>query len=186
MVTSGKRLTLDEFLRLPEAEPALEYFAGVVSQKVSPKSYHGALQFELARLIDSSARPRKLARVFTETRATFGGASLVPDLIVLRWERIPIDTQGRMARDFLLPPDVAVEILSPGQSVTALDRRCRWYVGNGVQVALLILPDDESIRVFRPNQNPRTLRDSDVIEFGEVLPGFELMVRELFACLDVT
>ena len=186
MVTSGKRLTLDEFLQLPEAEPALEYFAGVVSQKVSPKSYHGAIQFELARLIDSSAWPGKLARVFTQTRVTFGGASLVPDVIVLRWERIPSDPQGRMVRDFLLPPDVAVEIGSPGQSVTALDRRCRWYIANGMPVALLILPDDESVRVFRPNQNPRTLRDSDVIGLGDVLPGFELTVRGLFACLAVT
>ncbi len=186
MVTSGKRLTLDEFLHLPEAEPALEFLDGVVSQKVSPKSYHGALQFELAHVINVFARPRKLARVFTETRVTFAGASVVPDLIVFRWERVPTNAQGRMARDFFLPPDIAVEIVSPGQSVTALDRRCRWYVANGVQVALLILPDDESVRVFRPNQNPRTLRDSDVIEFGDVLPGFGLTVRDLFACLDVT
>ena len=185
MVTSGKRLTLDEFLHLPEAEPALEFLDGVVSQKVSPKSYHGALQSELAHVINVFARPRKLARVFTQTRVTFAGASMVPDLIVFRWERVPTDARGRMARDFLLPPDIAVEIVSPGQSVAALERRCRWYVANGVEVAVLIHPDDELIQVFRPNQPPRTLRESELIDFGAVLSGFEFMVRDLFACLEM-
>jgi Uma2 family endonuclease len=45
---------LDEFLELPEEEPALEYEAGVVKQKVSPKAPHGRLQFRLARLFDRS------------------------------------------------------------------------------------------------------------------------------------
>jgi Uma2 family endonuclease len=44
MAVASSRLTLDEFLKLPEEEPALEYVNGVVSQKVSPKGRHSSLQ----------------------------------------------------------------------------------------------------------------------------------------------
>lgn len=183
MVLSKKPLTLAEFLRLPEAEPALEYFRGRVSQKVSPKIRHGAIQYGLGLDIGTYAVPRRLARVFSETRATFAGSSTVPDLIVVRWDRVPYDEAGELAEDFDLAPDIAVEILSPGQGMTTLAERCQWSVDNGVEVALLIRPNNRTIRVFRPGQPPRVLRDDDLIDFGEVLPGFEPRVRDVFAYL---
>lgn len=118
MVLSSRQLSLEEFLLIPETKPALEYVQGQVSQKVSPKIRHGAIQVGLTYHIQSFARPRRLARVFTETRATFAGASTVPDLIVVRWERIPVDEQGALLEEFPLAPDIAVEIQSPGQGVS--------------------------------------------------------------------
>ena len=54
MAISQRRLTLAEFLELPEQKPALEYETGAVKQKVSPKAPHSRLQFWLCRLFDSS------------------------------------------------------------------------------------------------------------------------------------
>ena len=82
-------LTLAEFLRLPEEKPALEFQDGMVTQKVSPQGQHGWLQGKLAELFNHFAEPLRLARAFTETRVTFDGASLVPDVVVYRWDRIP-------------------------------------------------------------------------------------------------
>ena len=90
---------------------------------------------------------------------------------------------GRVASDFLLPPDVAIEIRSPRQSREALARRCNWYVEHGVQMALLVDDQDESIRVFRPNQAPTTCRGTDRIELDEIALGLHLLVAELFAAL---
>src|SRR5438477_9938015 len=87
MAVTQRRLTLEEFLELPEEEPALEYFEGRITQKVPPKLRHSALQFEVAKLIDSFARPLGLARAFPELRTTYtdADASLVPDVAVFRW-----------------------------------------------------------------------------------------------------
>lgn len=49
---------------------------------------------------------------------------------------------------FLPLPDLIVEIASPGQSISALVRRCLWYVQEGVAVALLVDPDDRSVLVL--------------------------------------
>lgn len=183
MAISQRRMTLAEFLELPEEKPALEYEAGAVKQKVSPKAPHSRLQFWLARLFDSSDSPGKQAAAFPEARVTFGGQSLVPDLIVYCWDRIPREANGRVVEDFTTPPDIAVEILSPGQGRAAYEQRCRWYVEHDVQIALLVSPRNESVQVFRRGQEPSLLRGDDPISLAPVLPGLRLAVRDLFSAL---
>ena len=185
MAMPQQQLSLEDFLRLPEEEPALEFEAGRITQKVAPKGRHSALQFELAELFNRSARPQRLARAFPELRTTFGGRSYVPDVAVYQWARIPRTPAGEVADDFEIPPDIAVEIVSPSQSATTLVRRCLWYVANGVRIALLVDPADASVLLFRPDQIPGALHESDSIDFGDVLPGFGLTVRELFDSLKL-
>jgi Uma2 family endonuclease len=181
-ITQG--MTLEAFLKLPEEEPALEFADGMVTQKVSPKLHHSAVQLGLGKRIDFFAEPRKLARAFTELRTTFAGASRVPDVAVFLWERIPRDASGRLAQEVFSPPDIAIEIVSPEQSVRELTAKCRWYVANGVRIALLVDPERERVTVFRPNAESRTLRGTDRIDLDDVLPGFQLSVDELFAALS--
>lgn len=183
MVTVSDALTLAEFLALPEEKPALEYVAGVVTRKVSAGIEHSMLQARLVELVNRFGEPRRLVMAVFELRATFGGASVVPDVAVLRWERIPHTPTGRLGGDLTEPPDIAVEIVSPGQSVNALIRRCLWYVANGVPLALLIDPEDESIVLFRPGAEPVGFPGSDSIDLGEVIPDFTLSLADLFATL---
>lgn len=183
MAIASKGLSLDDFLEQPEKKPALEYEEGMVTQKVSPKGKHSVLQAEVTGLFNGFARPRRLARAFPELRSTYAGRSYVPDVSVYRWERIPRDEAGKVANDFLDPPDIAVEIASPRQSVNELVRRCLWYVSNGVPVALLIDPADESVLFFPSQGKPEPLRGTDLIRLDDVLPGFELTAGELFDSL---
>ena len=185
MAVSQKRPTLEEFLKLPEEEPALEFEDGRVTQKVSPKGRHSVLQGALVKLFDRFAEPRKLARAFPELRATYAGRSYVPDVSVYRWDRIPADDTGKVADDFFEPPDIAVEVVSPEQSVNALVRRCLWYVANGVGVALLVDPADDSVLVFSPEQSPKALHGPDRINLDDILPGFEIAVEQLFDSLRI-
>jgi Uma2 family endonuclease len=185
MTVTHTALSIEEFLKLPEEEPPLEFEDGVVTQKVSPKARHSRLQFVLADRFIQVGEPTKLALAFPELRATFAGRSYVPDVSLIAWNRIPVDESGRIADDFFEPPDIAVEIVSPEQRVTALVRRCVWYADNGVRVALIVDPADESVLVFRAGQPPEALHGSDRIDLSDVLPGFELTVQELFASLRI-
>jgi Uma2 family endonuclease len=183
MAVSQRPMSLAQFLALAEKEPPLEFEDGVVTQKVSPKGRHSALQAELIELFNRHGRPRKFARAFPELRTTFGGRSYVPDVAVYRWERIPLDSSGRIADDFRVAPDVAVEIVSPKQSTTKIVRRCVWYVNHGVRVALQVDPFDESVLVFRASQTPLALRGPDRIDLDDVLPGLVVTVADLIGAL---
>jgi Uma2 family endonuclease len=183
MAVTQRRLTLEEFLELPEEKPALEFHEGVVSQKMSPKGLHSFSQLRLCELINGFAVPPKLALALPELRATYHGASFVPDVSVFRWSRIPRGPKGRPANDLFIPPDIAIEIVSPGQSVRSLREKCRWYVDHGVSIALVADPErDTVIRVVR-GQSERILRCGDRVDLDAVLPGFELTVQDLFDSL---
>jgi Uma2 family endonuclease len=183
MAIVEKPLTLEQFLALPEEKPALEFAEGVVQQKVSPKGKHSAIQTGLVERLNQIGRRGKVARAFTELRTTFANASLVPDISVFRWDRIPVDELGEITNDFREPPDIAVEIVSPEQSVNALIRRCLWYVEHGVPIALLVDPKDKSVLIFRRNRIPAPRASGDSIDLSDVLPDFQLTVQELFDSL---
>lgn len=183
MAIASRQLTLAEFLALPEEQPPREFIDGMVSQKMSPKGRHSALQAALIQLLTGSAKQRAVAWALPELRTTFAGASVVPDIAMYRRERIPVNDQGEIADEFLEPPDITIEIASPGQSVTALVRRCLWYVAHGVQVALLVDPEDTSLLAIRPDEPLAAWRGSDRIDLHEILPDLDLSVEQLFASL---
>ena len=179
-------LTFEEFLRLPEEKPALEYFYGAVTRKMSPKGPHAMLQPMLAVMVFSYGQRTGLARVMTELRTNWAGvASLVPDIAVYLVERIPTKPNGEVADDFFVPPDVAIEIMSPGQSMRAMRERARWFIEHGVRTVVTVQPRGRSVFVLRSDGEVGPLRGEDVVNLGDVLPGFSFVVRELFAAIDI-
>jgi Uma2 family endonuclease len=185
MAIALEGMTLKQFLALPEQKPPLEYFKGKVTQTVAPLGEHSALQVECTLYLNRLFGPARIARVFTELRATHGGASLVPDVSLYRWDRIPRTPTGRIASRFLIPPDVAIEIWSPGQSVRELAEKCEWFVANGSAVALLLDHRRETIRAYRPNAPVTIHGRGERIALDEIAPGAALEVSQIFDALNV-
>src|SRR5947208_1777259 len=109
MAMPQRRMTLEEFLQLPEEKPALEFIDGTVTQKVAPQGQHSRLQYSITERFNRFAEPRQLASAFPELRTTYAGRSPVPDVAVYRWDRVPVDAAGDVANVFLEPPDIAIE-----------------------------------------------------------------------------
>jgi Uma2 family endonuclease len=84
-----------------------------------------------------------------------------------------------------LPPDIAVEVASPGQSVNEVTDRANLLLQNGVRIVLAIEPRLGRVRVARPGQPIASYQGDDVVTIEDVLPGFAFVVRDLFATLRV-
>jgi Uma2 family endonuclease len=181
MVLATRELSLEQFLALPERTPPLEYEEGIVTPKVSPTTRHSILQGHVLQLLRDAGRG--IVYVFPELRVTFAGRSLVPDVAVFRRERAPIAADGSWIDDVLVPPDLAVEVLSPRQAITRTVRRCVWYVQNGVAIALLVDPDDRTVLVFRVGAPTLAARGADAIDVTDVVPGLAPTADEVFAAL---
>jgi Uma2 family endonuclease len=179
--TSIDPCTLEQFLLLPEFKPALEFIGGRIIQKMSPKFPHSVIQGELYSSLNTFARPRKLGRAFIELRAVFGGAAQTPDVSFYSSDRSP---KPILDEDVLLPPDIAVEILSPGQTVGELRLKLRHSLKHGSKLGWLIHPARKQIHVIRPGKKSQLLKIGDVLSGEDFLPGFSIPLEEIFGWLD--
>ena len=170
---SSKSLTLEEFLKLPETKPASEYINGEIIHKPMPKTRHSRLQGKLTSTINEVVEEQRIAYAFPELRCTFGGRSIVPDAAVLRWNRIEFNDDGEPVDDVLIAPDWAIEILSPEQSSNRVTGNILHCLKHGSQIGWLIDPDDRSVLVFLPNQQPELCQGSGCVA---VLDGVDLQL----------
>jgi Uma2 family endonuclease len=178
----GQRMTLNAFLALPAVKPNLEYTDGLVTQKMAAKPTHGSIQGLLYQRMNQIAGPRRLGVAYPKTRFVTPSWAPVPDVSYYRRERIHL--RGlRQPADFTEAPDIAVEIVSPGQSVTDLIKKCLRFLALGTQIALLVDPDEETVLVFRPGEPLQLLQTDEQIDLDPILPEFDLTVRGMFDAL---
>jgi Uma2 family endonuclease len=157
----SKSITLEEFLKLPETKPASEYIDGQIIQKPMPQGKHSTIQTEFSTTINLVLKPQQIARAFSELRCTFGGRSTVPDVSVFSWKRVPRDQNGEVANTFSIAPDWAVEILSPDQSQTKVTKNILHCLNHGTQMGWLIDPDEQTVFVYLPKQQPEVFDQPD-------------------------
>ena len=142
MAIATGRLTLEEFLKLPETKPASEYIEGEIIQKPLPKIKHSLLQLRTCNEINQVRQTPKIAYAFPELRCTFGGRSIVPDIAVLLWEQIQFDGSGEQVDDVIIAPHWAIEILSPQQSSNRVSIKIIHCLQHNCQLGWLIDPED--------------------------------------------
>ncbi|WP_315791060.1 Uma2 family endonuclease [Fischerella sp. JS2] len=160
-----KTLTLEEFLKLPETKPASEYINGQIIQKPMPQGKHSILQGELVSSMNAVVKPKKIALAFPELRCTFGGRSIVSDVAVFAWERIPKDENGDVANVFQAALDWTIEILSPDQSPTKVIGNILHCLKQGCRMGWLIDPDERSLLIYPLGQQPEIFQEEQ-----EILP----------------
>jgi Uma2 family endonuclease len=166
-VTATRRLTLEEFLARPETGPASEYACGEVYQKPMPTNAHAILQPYIWMLLFQFLAHSRLGRVRTEWRCIFGPPGrerpYIPDVVYVSFERMPpVDA---LDQDYLrTAPDLAVEILSPGESPGRFASKLRFYLLHGVRLVWVVDPPAQTIIVYTPGQaaGPTQLNEEPV------------------------
>jgi Uma2 family endonuclease len=174
-------LTLEEFASLPESEPSSEYACGEVYQKPMPDGPHSALQMFLGAVLYSFLVKARLGRVLPELRCIFGPPgrerSYVPDLAYVSNAQWPI------TRHLHAAPDLAIEVLSPDQHMPQFLDKMQFYLLYGVRLVWVVDPSTRTLVVHAPGQESRILQAGDILDGGDVLPGFSLAMDDLLADL---
>ncbi|MFN0144976.1 MAG: Uma2 family endonuclease, partial [Dehalococcoidia bacterium] len=145
-MTTTTRISVAEYLALPEdGPPWLEYIDGAVTEKPVPDASHSLIEGRFAGNFGSYAESHG-GRAGAEGRSRFHESPdppyMLPDLSFFR--RGMRYREGRM----LLPPTLAVEIRSPGQTIESQRERCRFYLTHGAEEAWLVIPETRTIEVF--------------------------------------
>jgi len=183
-IKSRPKLSLAEFLELPETKPASEYINGQIYQKPMPKGKHSRVQIRLGTQINQVAEPEQIASAFTELRCTFGGRSIVPDIAVFSWQRIPLDANGEIENSFEIHPDWTIEILSPEQSPTRIIDNILFCLDRGTELGWLIDPQEKLVMIFRPGKQPEIKQDGDMLPVLSSLESrLQLSAQNVFSWL---
>jgi Uma2 family endonuclease len=114
----------------------------------------------------------------------FGGLIRIPDVAFVSWDRLPTATipTERLPEPV---PDRAAEVLSPTNTAAEMRRKLREYFRAGVRLAWIVDPEPRTVAVYTSAKKPDVvLTPKQTLDGGDVLPGFRLPLRKLFAELD--
>ena len=178
MLTTQK-LTLQEFLELPEHDHNYELIEGQAIPKMSPKRFHSRLTGAIYLLLTQWVQDRGEIGIEWAIILKRRGQDWVPipDLLYISFDRLPLDTFEDEACP--VAPELAIEIISPSQSFGDLSEKATDYLQAGVSRVWLIDAQAKSITIFYPDAAPQTKRGEDSLE-DELLPDLKLTVTQVF------
>lgn len=177
--STGNKLTLEEFLSLPQGDVNYEFVDGYAVPKVSPKFFHSASQRALLFLIYAwcKGKGRVAAEWAIILRRKGEDWAPVPDLTYISYERLPKNWQRNEACP--IPPELVIEIISPGQTIKEFEDKAQDYFAAGVSRVWVVDPETMSIRVFLSPDKSLVYTDNMQI-VDTLLPGLELTARQIF------
>ncbi len=179
MVSSTTRLTLEEFLALPEADVTYEYIDGQAVPKMSPKGFHAAVQAALLILLQSWCQQK--GRIYPKWAIKLKRNGVdwvpVPDLTYISYERLSAD--WLLDEPCPIAPELAIEIISPGQSFGDLAEKAMDYLNAGVSRVWVVDPQAKSITIFYPDAPPKTKKGTATLT-DSLLEGLQLTPQQIF------
>jgi Uma2 family endonuclease len=106
----------------------------------------------------------------------------IPDISFVRWEKLPNHELPEEPIPDLVP-DLAIEVLSKGNTPGEMKRKLKDYFITGVKLVWFVNPKPRTVEVFTAPDQSVTLTEADTLDGGEVLPGLALPVKQVFARL---
>lgn len=176
-------VTAEELWDIPEIPgKRLELVDGEVVEVPGAGALPSVIIFTLARLLEDFVRQHDLGLVRP------GGLAYVlhrnpnqvriPDLSFVAWETVP---EGDISEGFWEgAPTLAVEVVSPNDRADDIHARVQDYLEAGSSQVWVLWPRRSSVSVYRPGADTRELGPDMLLDGGDILPGFNTRVSNLF------
>jgi Uma2 family endonuclease len=182
MTTETRLMTAEELWQLPDDGQRHELIEGELTTTAPPGGGHGKLAVRLSSRLDVYVAAHKLGEVFAETGCIIRrnpDVVLSPDAAYISYERLP---GGVLPEGFIDgTPELVAEIISPGDLYTEVDEKVAKWLAAGTLMVLVINPRRRTVTVHRPTSTSTPLTEDDQIDGADVVPGWTMSVRELFA-----
>jgi Uma2 family endonuclease len=182
-MTAEKTLyTIDDLYDLPDDGRRYELLDGALVEMSPGNLEHSDVMLNIGELLRAHVRPRRLGRVVVGDPGIVLGRDpdrvRAPDVAFFSRGRFP---SGRLPATFSdVVPDIAVEIISPGDRASAVQQKTEEWLRAGVRLVLNVYPDTRTVAAFSGLDSHRLYHDGDSIAFTPVLPDFSLAVSEIF------
>ncbi|MEH2349856.1 MAG: Uma2 family endonuclease [Nostoc sp.] len=182
MILQAKnQLTLQEFLNLPldEGDITYELVDGQAIPKMSPKKFHSKLTRAILNLIEQCCEGKgevypELAVALTRRGRDWAP---IPDILYISNKRLPPDWDQEGVCS--VPPDLVIEIISPGQTFGQMAAKAKNYLDAKVLRVWVVDSKARSITVFYPDAAPQTYMGDELLT-DSLFEGLEFTVEQVF------
>ena len=181
LVAEKSALSIDEFLALPDHE-WFELVGGeLVERSMNPEAVMVGGKFY--RVLDDYCQLHRIGWAFPDGVGFVLGAHYdrdycKPDASVVLHTRLPDGQLPPAAFDFA--PDLAVEVVSPSDAMSKIERKIAAYLEAGTQLVWLARPTSRRILAFHADGTETSFGPNDLIDADPVLPGLRFRVGEVF------
>jgi Uma2 family endonuclease len=177
-----KLLTAEEFMAADLGEGTFELVRGEVIEVPPTMPEHGRVVINVGYVLESFGRQSSYGFCLAESAvATERDPDTVrgPDVSFYSHARWPRSQVGRTLPP--VPPDLAVEIVSPSNRAGKLLRKVGEYLDAGAAMVWVVYPRRRRVAVYRPGEEePIIFKDDEILENFPELPGFRCPVADLF------
>jgi Uma2 family endonuclease len=178
-MNAATKISLAQFLALPEGDITYELVEGKTIPKMSPKRFHSRLAITLCILLENWSKNK--GEIGLEWAVTLKRNGIdwvpVPDLLYISYDKLSPERFENEACPF--PPELVIEIISPGQSFGDLSEKATDYLEAGVDRVWLVDSQAKSITIFYPDAPPQTKRGQDSLT-DAMLPELTITVEQVF------
>ena len=177
-----KPLTAEDLLRLDSKGVKGELIRGRLCETMSVGGEHGEVVLKLGFLMGSVVIPGRLGRLAGSDAGVIlerdPDTVREPDIAFISAARMPL--AERVTGYYEIVPDLVVEIASPSDSRRAVNDKARMWRSYGVPLVWTVFANPRSVEVHRADGSTITLYEDDILDGGEILPGFSVLVRDIF------
>ncbi len=190
MSTTTRLITADELLSMPHRDAQgndcrLALIRGEVKTLSPTGGVHGILCIKLGAALLDFVEAHELGEVFgAETGFVVERAPdsvIGADLAFVSRERMA--TVENIYKFIPFAPDLAVEVLSPGNTVQEIDEKIAFYFAAGSRAVWIVNPKSRTVAAYSSEVEVRILGEAETLEGGDVLPGFSYELSRLFAAV---
>jgi len=176
-------LTAEELLRLSTTGSRYELVKGELFEMPPAGGRHGSVAMRIGIVLGSYVRENELGEVFAAETGFIlrrdPDTVRAPDAAFVARERLPA---GELPPGYLeMVPDLAVEVVSPGDSAREVREKVADWMRAGVRLLWAIDPATRSVTVYRSTDDLSVLSEDDSLDGGQVIPGFSTNIKDLFS-----
>lgn len=175
LTTHGTPITQEEFLE--NDFEGYEYVKGELVPMAPPSMEHGEISIKVIRYLDLYVHTHQLGHLYTaETTFQLGDRVVKPDVAFVSTNRLPEDRRQGSP----VPPDLAVEIVSPSDKHYDITEKAFAYLKAGTRLVWVIEPVAKTVMVYRSETDFTLLACEDTLTGEDVVEGFTCPVAQYF------
>jgi len=182
MVVRRMPVTAEELLRTPDDGLRRELVRGEVRTMAPAGNVHGRIAINVSTPLDQYVRAHDLGVVFAaETGFKIAGnpdTVRAPDAAFVRRERV--EAVGEVEGYWPEAPGLAVEVVSPNDLFAEVEEKVADWLAAGTRVILVVNPRARTVVVRLSEKEARILSEEEVLDGGQVVPGWTLSVADVF------